>query len=109
VAHDKELEERIDLLSLNWPGLSKKKMFGGVGYLLNGNMACGIWKASLVVRCGAESYGRYLALPDVSEFAVTGRPMVGWVLVGPDALAGEESLLGWLERGRDFAATLEAK
>lgn len=109
MAHDKDLEARIDLSSLNWPGLSKKKMFGGIGYLLNGNMAFGIWKDSLVVRCGAESYGRCLALPDVAEFDVTGRPMVGWLLVGPDAFIGEDALLDWLARGRDFAATLEAK
>lgn len=109
MAHDKDMEARVDLTSLNWPGLSKKKMFGGVGYLLNGNMAFGIWKDSLVVRCGAESYGRCLALPGVTEFGVTGRPMVGWVLVEPDAFAAEEALSGWLERGRDFAATLAAK
>lgn len=109
MAHDKDLEARIDLTSLNWPGLSKKKMFGGMGYLLNGNMAFGIWKDSLVVRCGAESHARCLALPGVAEFDVTGRPMTGWVLVAPDALATEAALLAWLERGRDFAATLEAK
>ncbi len=109
MAHDKELEGRIDLLSLNWPGMSKKKMFGGVGWLLNGNMAFGIWKDSLVVRCGAEAYADCLSLPGVAEFNVTGRPMVGWLLVGPDICASEDALLGWLERGRDFAASLEAK
>jgi hypothetical protein len=109
MAHDKEMEARIDQLSLNWPGFAKKKMFGGLGYLLNGNMAFGIWKDSLVVRCGAESYARNLDQPGVAEFDITGRPMAGWVLVDPDALAEEASLLGWLERGRDFAATLTAK
>lgn len=109
MAHDTELEARVDLLSLYWPGLAKKKMFGGVGYLMNGNMAFGIWKHSLVVRCGPEAYPRYLAMPGVSEFDVTGRPMSGWLLVAPDVFAGEVDLQAWLERGRDFAATLPAK
>jgi TfoX/Sxy family transcriptional regulator of competence genes len=109
MTHDPDLAARIDILSLNWPGFASKKMFGGVGYLLNGNMAFGIWKDSLVVRCGPHDHARCLAMAGVSEFDVTGRPMTGWVLVSPDAFAGEDALLGWLERGRDFAATLEAK
>jgi TfoX/Sxy family transcriptional regulator of competence genes len=89
--------------------VSKKKMFGGIGYLLNGNMAFGIWKNSLVIRCGADAYARCLDLPGVAAFDVTGRPMAGWVLVEPDAFVDEDALSGWLERGRDFAATLETK
>jgi TfoX/Sxy family transcriptional regulator of competence genes len=109
MAYDTTLAERIDHLSLNWPGLGKKKMFGGLGYLLNGNMAFGILKDSLIVRCGPQSYAACLALPGVGEFDVTGKPMAGWVAVSPEALDQESNLLAWLERGRDFAATLEPK
>jgi TfoX/Sxy family transcriptional regulator of competence genes len=109
MAYDPELEARIDLAALHWPGLGKKKMFGGVGYLLNGNMAFGILKRSLVVRCGPEAQGRYLALPGVSVFDVTGRPMAGWLLVAADAIEADADLQRWLEAGMSFAASLEPK
>ena len=109
MAYDITLAERIDHLSLNWPGIGKKKMFGGLGYLLNEHMAFGIWKDRLIVRCGPEGYAACLALPGVREFDITGRPMAGWVMVAPEGFEDEAALLAWLERGRDFAATLPAK
>lgn len=109
MAYDKDLEARIDLASLHWPGLEKKKMFGGIGYLLNGNMAFGILRDSLVVRCGTEAYGECLARPGVGEFEVTGRPMAGWVLVAPEAIDEAAGLSRWLVTGRDYAASLEPK
>lgn len=109
MAHDTVLESRIDLLSLNWPGFAKKAMFGGKGYLLHGNMAFGIWRDRLVVRCGADLHARCLALPHVREFDVTGKAMAGWVMVLPEALETDDTLRAWLERGRDFAATLAPK
>lgn len=109
MAYDTALEERIDLLSLNWPGLAKKRMFGGLGYLLRGNMAFGIWHERLVVRCGLAAYERCLARPGTAECDITGRPMAGWVLVAPEGFASGDELLAWLERGRDFAAGLPAK
>ncbi|MEW5788502.1 MAG: TfoX/Sxy family protein [Pseudomonadota bacterium] len=109
MAYDTDLEARIDLASLNWPGFAKKKMFGGLGYLLNGNMAFGIWKDHLVVRCGPAAHAACLARPGVGEFDVTGRPMAGWVLVAPEGFADAAGLPAWLELGRDFAACLPAK
>ena len=109
MAYDHDLESRIDLLSLNWPGFAKKRMFGGVGYLLRGNMAFGIWKDRLIVRCGPSRYAASLVREGVGEFDVTGRPMPGWVMVAPEGFANEPVLLGWLESGRDFAAMLPGK
>lgn len=109
MAYDNELEARIERLSLAWPGFQRKKMFGGVGWLFQGNMAFGILKDSLVVRSAPEAYAGFLARPGVGEFAVTGRPMKGWLLVAPEAIEQESALLEWLEIGRDFAATLAAK
>ena len=107
--YDHALEDRIDLLSVNWPGFGKKKMFGGLGYLLRGNMAFGIWKTQLIVRCGPERHEACLARPGVSEFDVTGRPMRGWIMVADDGFDDDTVLLAWLETGRDFAAGLPAK
>jgi len=109
LAYDHELEARIDLAALNWPGLEKKKMFGGIGYLLNGNMAFGVLKDSLVMRCGPEACQASLGRPGVGRFDVTGRPMAGWLLVAPEAIESAPELDAWLAAGRDFAACLEPK
>lgn len=109
MAHDTRLEARIDLASLNWPGLAKKAMFGGMGYLMRGNMAFGIWRDHLIVRCGPAGYADCLALPDTRPFDVTGRAMTGWVMVAPDGLETDAGLAAWLERGREFAASLPDK
>lgn len=109
MAYDTELEARIDLLSLHWPGLAKKAMFGGKGYLMRDHMAFGIWRDHLVVRCGPERHAACLALAHVGEFDITGKPMTGWVMVRPDGLVSDAALLPWLERGRDFAASLPPK
>ena len=61
--------------------IEEKKMFGGVGFLLHGNMLVGVWKDSLIVRLGPDSYDDALLEPHVREFDITGRPMKGWVLV----------------------------
>lgn len=109
MAYNILLADRIDRLSLNWPGLGKKKMFGGLGYLLNGNMAFGILKDNLIVRCGSDAYAACLARPGVVAFDITGKPMTGWVVVASEMVEQESGLLAWLEQGRDFAATLPAK
>jgi hypothetical protein len=107
--HDRELEARIDLISLNWPGLAKKSMFGGIGYLARGNMAFGVWRDHLVVRCGPDSHAACLARPHTRPFDVTGRPMSGWLMVAPEGLEADADLADWLARGRDFATTLPEK
>lgn len=84
-------------------------MFGGVGFLLNGNMCVGIWQSSLIVRVGPDAYADALAEPHVREFDITGRPMAGWVLVDADGVDDDESLRGWVGRGIDFVSTLPAK
>ena len=109
MAYDTELESRIDLLSLNWPGFAKKRMFGGIGYLLQGNMAFGVLKELLIVRCGAEDYEYCLTQPHTRPFDITGKAMIGWVCVDTTSLDNDDALLAWLERGRNFAATLPPK
>lgn len=109
MAYDTDLAARIDRQILHWPGFAKKPMFGGLGYLLQGNMAFGIWQDQLIVRCGAEHYARCLAQPDVREFDITGRAMTGWVMVAPAGCDEDRALASWLARGRDFAAGLPPK
>lgn len=84
-------------------------MFGGVGFLLNGNLLVGVWKDSLVVRLGPEEGDKALKEPHVKEFDITGRPMKGWVLVGPEGVEGDNHLGDWVRRAAAFVGTLPAK
>lgn len=84
-------------------------MFGGVGFLLHGNMLVAIWNDSLIVRVGADQYAAALAEPDVRPFDLTGRAMTGWVLVDADGVESDRQLLSWLERALSFVRTLPTK
>ena len=69
-------------------------MFGGVGFLLNGNLFVGVWNASLIVRLGPEEGEEAINEPHVSHFNITGRAMKGWVLVEPEGIEDDEQLKG---------------
>ena len=81
MAYNTRLEEMIDSAIKNWKDVSKKKMFGGICYLLKGNMCFGVWKDSLIVRMDKEQGEQSLKLRNVRPFDITGKPMAGWVLV----------------------------
>lgn len=104
-----EARVRDALGELDQPGLVEKRMFGGIGYLVHGNMACGTNKGSLIVRVGPEAYDQALARPHVRVFDMTGRPMAGWVMVGPEGCSTNDSLRQWLKEGIAFALTLSPK
>ena len=89
--------------------IAEKKMFGGLAFLLNGNMLVSVWHNSLIVRLGAGPAAQALGQPHVREFDFTGRPMQGWVVVEPDGLESDRELSDWIERATEFVATLPAK
>jgi TfoX/Sxy family transcriptional regulator of competence genes len=109
MSYDQYLAQRLELLLAAEPGLQIKKMFGGVGYLLHGNMAVGVHKDYLMVRTGPESYASALAKPHVKVFDLTGKPMTGWVLVEPAGFADEAELKSWVQTGVDYALALPIK
>lgn len=111
MAYNEKLAERIDaaLQQINPPKLVDKKMFGGIGYLVQGNMACGVIGDDLIVRVGREAYAADLTKPGVKVFDVRGGPMTGWVMVSVSVLPGEAELLAWVQRGVDLALTLPPK
>jgi hypothetical protein len=84
-------------------------MFGGIGFLLNGNLLVGVWKDSLCVRLGPAQGEEALLEPHVKEFDITGRSMKGWVLVEPAGVADDRQLSGWIQRAVKFVAKLPAK
>jgi hypothetical protein len=106
---DEKLAERIRDCLARRQNVEAKKMFGGIGFLLNGNTLVGVWKDSLIARAGPDAYDDALLEPDVKEFDITGRPMKGWVLVEPEGVAGDGQLEGWIERALGFVGTLPAK
>ena len=109
MAYNEKLEEKIEALSSRWKGLEKKKMFGGICYLVKGNMSFGIWKDSLIARIGPDGYEEALLEPHVRAFDITGRPMTGWVLVGPGGIGDKEQLTYWIRRALQFVRTMPAK
>jgi len=109
MAFSESLADRVRQIFGRRRGQSEKKMFGGVGFLLNGNMCVGIWKTSLIVRVGPAAYASALAQPHVREFDITGRPMAGWVLVEAEGLDDEAALRGWIARALEFVGSLPAK
>ena len=109
MAYDEGLAQRMREALATIHDIDEKKMFGGIGFLLNGNMACGVNKDDLIVRVGPEAYETALAEPHTKEFDMTGRPMKGWVVVRPTGYETDEALKGWVQRGVDFALTLPPK
>jgi TfoX N-terminal domain len=109
MAYDEQLAERVrDLLSVR-ESFSERKMFGGIGFMLGGNMACGVSGDELMVRLDPGEAEKALAEEHVRVFDMTGRPMKGWILVGPEATAADDDLAGWVDAGGDFAASLPPK
>ena len=111
MAYDERLAERTDaaLEKIKPPKLIDKKMFGGIGFMVQGNMACGVIDAYLIVRVGKEAYDEALLQPGAKVFDITGRPMTGWVMVSASAIEDEGALLTWVQQGVDYALNLPPK
>jgi hypothetical protein len=106
--YSESLADRIRQALSRRRGISEKKMFGGVGFLLGGNLLVGVWHSSLIARIGPAEYEPALNEPHVREFDITGRPMRGWVLVEPDGI-DDDDLKSWIDRSLAFVATLPEK
>ena len=107
--YDESLANRIQSHIGSPPGMTVKKMFVGIGFLLNGNMACGDHGQKMIVRLPPDQTAEALAQPHTHVFNLTGKPMKGWVLVEPEGVQGEAELEAWIRRGVDYAASLPAK
>lgn len=109
MAYDEGLAQRVREIMQEKPGFNEKKMFGGVCFLLHGNMACGILNDELIVRAGPEKYEDYLKLPHTRKFDITGKPMKGWVMVSYEGHETDEALFEWVQLGENFALSLPPK
>ena len=108
MAYNLKLAERIRS-ELDGTPFVEKKMFGGVGFLVNGNLACGVNKDDLIVRVDPEKHEALLKKPHARPFDMTGRPMKGWLLVEADGVKTDKQLSTWVKQGIEFASTLPAK
>ena len=114
MAYDEALAERVRALLGAEPGvgdaeLGERAMFGGLSFLIGGNVACGVLADELVVRVGPEANDEALARPHARPMDFTGRPMAGWVYVAAEGVAGDEALREWVQAGARFARSLPAK
>ena len=109
MAFSEALAERIRQQLARRRNVEERRMFGGVGFLLNGNLLVGVWKESLVVRLGKDEGEEALREPHVKEFDITGRPMRNWVLVEPEGVEDDDQLSAWVQRAMKFVRTLPAK
>jgi TfoX/Sxy family transcriptional regulator of competence genes len=87
----------------------EKKMFGGIAFMVSGNMAVGVLRDDLIVRVGLENYESALRKTGVDLFQPTGKPMAGWITVASDGHLTDEGLKSWIEMALEFVETLPAK
>jgi len=109
MAFDERLAERVRSLVARRRGISEKRMFGGIAFLVRGNMSFGIVGNELMVQVGAAQYTKALARRHAREMDFTGRPMKGYVYVAAPGLRRLDALRSWVDIGVQFARTLPPK
>ena len=109
MAYDEPLEKRLHELVAKRNDFHVQKMFGGVGFLLRGNMCLGIWKDNLILRLGETQAKNALKKKNVKPFDITGRAMKGWVMVAPEGMKSKETLRRWVTQAIDFVSQLPRK
>ena len=109
MAFDEKLAERIRDALGKRNGLAEKRMFGGIAFLLNGNMCVGVHKDALIARVDPAETDALLKGTDARRFDLTGRPMKGWILVGPGGVATKARLDKWVTRCVAYAGALPPK
>ena len=109
VTQDQELIARVRPLLSRRKGFSQKKMFGGVCFMIHGNMCVGTWKGSLVVRLHRDHHEETLSEPHTRPFDITGKVMKGWALIEPAGIGADDDLKSWVRRAAKFAGSLPGK
>jgi len=113
MAYDEKLAYRLRAALKASKGITEKKMFGGISFLLNGNMVAGVLGSDLVSRFDPDETDRLLKKPHARPFDPfdkrPGKPMKGWLLVGPAGLTKERELQTWIELGLEYARSLPKK
>jgi TfoX/Sxy family transcriptional regulator of competence genes len=109
MAYDEGAAQRIREILQDRLDIEEKEMFGGIAFLLGGNMTCGVIQDDLIIRVGPEAYELSVSQAHARPFDFTGRPMKGWILIAPDGYASDEDLESWVKRGLAFTTGLQKK
>ena len=109
MAYDDKLAERVREVLKRRRGISEKKMFGGLAFMVNGHIACGVLGEDLMVRVGPEAYDAALKKAGARPMDFTGRPMKGMVYVGPSGYRRKPSLEAWVKQALSYARSLPPK
>jgi TfoX/Sxy family transcriptional regulator of competence genes len=109
MAFDEQLANSVRNQLGRKAGLVEKKMFGGLAFLINGNLSVGVHGNDLIVRVAPESTDAALKESGARVFDLTGRPMKGWLLVGGAGINDPASLAKWVRRGVEYASSLPRK
>ena len=109
MAYDEGVAERIREQLAEQPFVVEKKMFGGIAFMLHGNMCCGVVGEELMARVGPSAYADALSAPHAREMDFTGKPLTGFVYVAAEGFESDEDLRAWVQRGITFALSLPAK
>lgn len=109
MAYDEGVAQRLREALEGRQEIREKKMFGGLAFLLDGNMCCGVVGEELMVRVGPEAYEEALSQPHARKMDFTGQPLSGFVYVAPPGFAEDEDLAAWLDRALGFASSLPSK
>lgn len=108
--YDEEMARRVRVELEGVEGLTEKKMFGGIGWMIHGNLATGVHSdGALMIRCTKEDTEENLARPGAYGMMRGGKPMAGWILVEGDAVVDDEDLATWVARGCAYAQGLPPK
>ncbi|MCP4305186.1 MAG: TfoX/Sxy family protein [bacterium] len=91
------------------PALTERQMFGGIAFMVQGNMAVGVSGDELMVRVGKEAHDEAVSRPGARIFDMGPRPMRGWIAVSPAGLASDQALLAWVRQGVGYAESLPAR
>lgn len=109
MAYDAKLAQHVRRILDSQPHVTEREMFGGIVFMVKGNIACGVMGDELLVRVGSEQRTPALNEPHVRPFQMTGRPSKGWVIVGTPEITSGAGLKKWVKRSIEFASTLPAK
>ncbi len=109
MGYDQRVAERVRRVLSGQRNVVEKKMVGGLSFMVNGSMCCGVTGTALMVRVGPEGLAGALARPHVRPMVFTGRPLAGFVCVDPGGYRTDAALAAWIQRGIDFVSTLPMK
>ena len=106
MAYNEQLASRVRKILARRGGLYEVKMFGGIAFMLQGHMCCGVVKDLLMIRVGPQAYEKALAKPNARPMDFTGRPLKGLVFVSPAGSRTDKELSEWVGQATRFVRTL---